>query len=106
MTTDPEVTAGQSITWDGVGSWSGMVIKNDPGQPIIWLAFGLLIVGLVLTFYFPRRRAWARIVDDQVELAFLADSYVDADDEFGKLREAVARATSGRIKSETDRSHS
>ena len=104
VTTDPEVTAGQSITWAGVGSWTGMVIKNDPGQPIIWLAFGLLIAGLVLTFYFPRRRAWARIDGDRVELAFLADRYVDADGEFGKLTESVALATGGRIKGKTDTS--
>ncbi len=61
VTTDPEVTAGHAITWAGVGSWTGMVIKQDPGQRVIWVAFGLLIAGLVLTFYFPRRRAWARI---------------------------------------------
>ena len=47
----------------------------------LWIAFGLLIVGLVLTFYFPRRRAWARI-GDRVELAYVADRYVDADREF------------------------
>jgi cytochrome c biogenesis protein len=92
VTTDPEVTAGHAITWNGMGAWTGMVIKNDPGQPIIWVAFGLLIAGLVLTFYFPRRRAWAR-VDDRVRLAFVADRYVDADDEFEKLRAAVEEAT-------------
>jgi len=102
-TTDPEVTAGHSITWDGVGSWSGMVIKKDPGQPVIWLAFGLLIAGLVLTFYFPRRRAWARIEGDRVELAFVADRYVDADAEFAKLTHAVARATGGRMEGDTDK---
>ena len=104
MTTDPEVTAGHSITWEAVGSWTGMVIRNDPGQPVIWLAFGLLIVGLVLTFYFPRRRAWARVTHERVELAFVADRYVDADGEFQKLTDAVALATGGRIESETDRS--
>jgi cytochrome c biogenesis protein len=92
VTTDPEVTAGHAITWQGVGSWTGMVIKRDPGQPIIWVAFGLLIAGLVLTFYFPRRRAWARVTGDQVSLAFVADRYVDADGEFAKLTEAVEGA--------------
>ena len=92
ITTDPEVTAGHHIRWDGIGAWSGMVIKNDPGQPIIWLAFALLIVGLVLTFYFPRRRAWARVTDDHVELAFVADRYVDSDREFERLVEAVVGA--------------
>jgi len=92
VTTDPEVTAGHSITWESVGSWSGLVIRNDPGQPIIWLAFGLLIAGLVLTFYFPRRRAWARVTDDRIELAFVADRYVDAEREFAKLTQAVEGA--------------
>ena len=103
VTTDPEVTAAHAITWDGVGSWTGMVIKLDPGQRIIWLAFGLLIAGLVLTFYFPRRRAWARIVDDRVELAFVADRYVDTDGEFARLTAAVALASGGRIGTDTDK---
>ena len=95
VTTDPEVTAGHSIRWDGVGAWSGMVIRSDPGQPLVWLAFGLLIVGLVLTFYFPRRRAWARIEGDRIGLAFLADRYVDKDREFGQLRDEVQHRTGG-----------
>jgi cytochrome c biogenesis protein len=95
VTTDPEVTAGQSITWAGIGAWSGMVIRRDPGQPVIWLAFGLLIAGLVLTFYFPRRRAWARLEGERLGLAFLADRYVDREREFEQLREAVAAATGG-----------
>ncbi|MFO7533330.1 MAG: cytochrome c biogenesis protein ResB, partial [Candidatus Limnocylindrales bacterium] len=102
VTTDPEVTAGHAITWQGVGSWTGMVIKQDPGQPVVWLAFGLLIAGLVLTFYFPRRRAWARISEGRVELAFLADRYVDADGEFSQLADAVRLASGGRIASKTD----
>jgi cytochrome c biogenesis protein len=103
VTTDPEVTAGHAISWQGVGSWTGMVIKRDPGQPVVWLAFGLLIAGLVLTFYFPRRRAWARISAGRVELAFVADRYVDADGEFGQLVEAVHLASGGRIALETDK---
>jgi cytochrome c biogenesis protein len=95
VTTDPEVTAGHRIRWDGIGAWTGMVIKNDPGQPVIWVAFALLIVGLVLTFYFPRRRAWARVTPGHVELAFVADRYVDSDREFERLGEAVAKASSG-----------
>jgi cytochrome c biogenesis protein len=92
VTTDPQVTAGHAITWQGTGAWSGMVIRSDPGQPFIWVAFGLLIVGLALTFYFPRRRAWARIEGGNVHLAFLADRYVDKEREFEQLREEVERA--------------
>ena len=98
VTTDPEVTAGQEITWDGTGAWTGLVVRRDPGQPIIWVAFGLLIAGLVLTFYFPRRQAWARIVPGgsgapHIELVLQADRYVDRDRELRELAEAVAERT-------------
>ena len=96
VATDPEVTAGQRIRWDGIGAWSGIVVRRDPGQPLIWVAFTLLIVGLVLTFYFPRRRAWARIEGGRIGLAFLADRYVDKDREFGQLRDEVVQRTGGR----------
>ena len=90
--TDPAISVDHEIAVAGVGSWTGIVVKNDPGQPLIWIAFGLLITGLVLTFYFPRRRAWARIEDGRVALAFIADRYVDRDREFGQLRERVQSA--------------
>jgi cytochrome c biogenesis protein len=90
--TDRSISADHEIAVAGIGSWSGLVVKNDPGQPLIWIAFGLLISGLVLTFYFPRRRAWARIEDGRVALAFLADRYVDRDHEFERLRERVSDA--------------
>jgi cytochrome c biogenesis protein len=91
-TSEPGESAGYAITWREAGAWTGMVVKRDPGQPVIWLAFGLLISGLVLTFYFPRRRVWARVEEGRVSLAMLADRYVDVDRELGRLREDVARA--------------
>ncbi len=73
-----------------------MVIKNDPGAPIIWTAFGALIVGLMLSFYFPRRRAWVRLSSQGgVQLAMLTDRYVDAEREFAGLLEDLS-ARSGR----------
>lgn len=92
-TTDPAITADHAITLSGIGAWSGMVIKNDPGQPIIWIAFGLLISGLVLTFYFPRRRAWARLEGERIALALTADRYVDRDRELARLVGEVSRST-------------
>lgn len=91
VATDPQVTAGHTIEWAGVGAWTGMVVKRDPGQAVVWLAFACLIAGLVLSFYFPRRRAWARIEADTVGIAFLADPYVDREREFGLLVETLER---------------
>jgi cytochrome c biogenesis protein len=90
-TSDPERTGGFEIAWRSMGAWTGIVIKKDPGQPIIWLAFGSLIAGLALSFYFPRRRAWVRLdPDGRARVAFLADRYVDTEREFGRLVEALA----------------
>jgi cytochrome c biogenesis protein len=91
-TTDPSDTLGFAITWQAAGAWTGMVVKRDPGAPVIWVAFLLLLGGLSLTFYFPRRRAWARVEGGTVDLAVLADRYVDVGRELAALRdEASAR---------------
>jgi cytochrome c biogenesis protein len=88
-TTDPAVTGGYTITWSRAGAWTGMVIRKDPGQNLIWLAFASLISGLVLTFYFPRRRAWARLDGDRLSLAMLGDRYVDVPRELGQLADTL-----------------
>jgi len=92
-TVDPDAAGGYAITWDRAGAWTGMVIKNDPGAPVIWLAFLLLITGLSLTFYFPRRRAWVRLDGNVARVAVVADRYVDTERELrGVVEELQARA--------------
>ena len=81
----PGTTAGYSVTWKAAAAYTGMVIKRDPGVGLIWIAYFSLIVGLVLTFYFPRRRVWARQHGDHLELAFIGDRYVSSEREFGAL---------------------
>lgn len=83
--TDAATTGGYAVTWSAISAFSGMVVKKDPGQALIWLAYLCLIGGLVLTFYFPRRRIWARFDGTGVQLAMLADRYVDAGREFDRL---------------------
>lgn len=72
-----------------------LIAKNDPGQGFVWTAFVLLIIGLAITFYLPRRRIWARL-DPAGELRLVArsDRYVDVEREFGRLLDdLVARRT-------------
>ena len=83
--TDPATTAGYSVDWQAATAYTGMVIKRDPGAGLIWIAYLSLIVGLVLSFYFPRRRVWARLHADHLELAFLGDRYVASEKEFEDL---------------------
>jgi cytochrome c biogenesis protein len=69
-----------------IGAYTGIVARRDPGQGIVWLAFGFLIAGLVLTFYFPRRRVWARIDrSGELRLAWASDRYVPVRRELGGL---------------------
>jgi cytochrome c biogenesis protein len=84
----------------GVRSFSDYVLliaKKDPGQGIVWTAFVLLIIGLAITFYLPRRRIWARLdPSGEVRIVARSDRYVDLEREFGRLLDdLVARRTGG-----------
>ena len=89
-TSEPGTSAGYAVTWEAAAAYTGMVIKQDPGVGLIWVAYLSLITGLVLTFYFPRRRVWARLHGDHLELAFLGDRYVSSEQEFGALLDDLA----------------
>jgi cytochrome c biogenesis protein len=84
-TSAPDTSCGYAVSWKSAGAYTGMVIKRDPGQGLIWVAYLSLITGLVLTFYFPRRRIWARLHGDHLELVMVADRYVDTEREFGRV---------------------
>ena len=43
------------------GEFTLLIAKRDPGQGLVWVAFGLLIAGITITFYRPRRRVWTRL---------------------------------------------
>ena len=75
-----------SVELRSVGQFTLLIAKKDPGAPIVWTAFGLLITGLLITFWMPRRRVWGRLDrDGRLALVLKADRYVDADREFGRL---------------------
>ncbi len=67
-----------------------LIAKADPGQGLVWLAFASLISGIVITFYLPRRRIWARITGaGQLAMVGRSDRYVDFEREFGALLDDV-----------------
>ncbi len=37
---------------------TGLEVARSPGKPLVYLGFGLLVIGIVLMFYVPHRRAW------------------------------------------------
>jgi cytochrome c biogenesis protein len=75
-----------TVTVDAISAYSGIIVRRDPGAPLVWTSFLLLVLGLAITFYFPRRRVWARVDPaGEVRLAAHADRYVDLRREFGSL---------------------
>jgi cytochrome c biogenesis protein ResB len=88
-TSPPERAGGYRIRWTRVSGFTGMVIKKDPGQPLVLVAFGALLVGLVAAFYFPRRRVWSFLADGRLRLAVRGDRYVNEERELGEILDAL-----------------
>jgi cytochrome c biogenesis protein len=91
VASSPEDAGGYRISWSKVSGFTGMVVKKDPGQPLVVVAFAALIGGLVLTFYFPRRRVWSVLERGQVRLAVRCDRYVNEANELAALIEGIRR---------------
>jgi len=96
------LTRGQTDTAEGTdfsielrsfGEFTLLIAKRDPGAGVVWTAFGFLIVGLLITFWMPRRRVWGRLdADGRLALAVRADRYVDVGREFGRLLDDLVRS--------------
>jgi cytochrome c biogenesis protein len=81
-------TSDLRITFEEVTAYSGVIVKRDPGAGVVWVSFALLIVGVALTFYLPRRRVWARLAPSgELRLVARSDREVDLRREFTRLLE-------------------
>jgi cytochrome c biogenesis protein len=82
-----------SVGVRGFGNYTLLIAKKDPGQGFVWTAFALLISGIAITFYLPRRRIWTRL-SPAGELAIVnrSDRYVDVEREFGRLLDDLVAA--------------
>ena len=52
---------GLSFRFKDVRQYSVLQVARDPGANLIWLASGLMILGVIAAFYLPHRRLWARL---------------------------------------------
>ena len=53
----------------------------------------LLIAGITITFYRPRRRVWTRLAPDgRLGIVWRSDRYVDVEREFGRLLDQLVAA--------------
>lgn len=82
-----------SIGLADFGEFTLLIAKRDPGQGLVWVAFALLIAGITITFYRPRRRVWTRLAPDgRLGIVWRSDRYVDVEREFGRLLDQFVAA--------------
>ena len=87
-----ELDEGQEIAQGGLRyqfagprEFTGLNVRRDPGGTAFWIGIGLGIVGMSTTFFAPRRRIWARVSADRIQLAGQAGHGVDMTSELERL---------------------
>ena len=64
-----ETVGGYEYSFLGQREFSGINVKRDRSNYMVWVGAGLIVVGLMVTFWVPRRRLWARISNGGSALA-------------------------------------
>jgi hypothetical protein len=70
---EPARAGGWEYQFEGRREFAGIEVRRDPGAKFIWVAAGLLLLGLGLSLYVPRLRLWARVRGEEAVLAGLAE---------------------------------
>ncbi len=79
------VHAGYRYQFAGPREFTGLNVRRDPGGIAFWVGVGLGLVGMITTFFLPRRRVWARLTADRIQLAGQAGHGVDLTSELERL---------------------
>lgn len=89
---------GLQYTFLGQREFSGINVKRDRSDYLIWVGAALTVVGLMITFWVPRRRLWARISGGVAQLAGQAPRHAKYVRELsGIAREAGARTPEAKL---------
>ena len=79
------VHAGLRYQFAGPREFTGLNVRRDPGGIAFWVGVGLGLVGMTTTFFMPRRRVWARVTANRVQLAGQAGHGIDLTSELERL---------------------
>jgi cytochrome c biogenesis protein len=82
-------TSGYRYTFLGQSEFAGITVRRDRSDYLIWAGAVLIVLGLILTFWVPRRRLWARITPARVWLAGQAPSHAKYSRELRALAQAA-----------------
>ncbi len=65
------------VTLNSASEATVLLVTKDTGTALIWPTALLLILSLCISFYFPQRRIWIKIVQQRVQLAALREHFVN-----------------------------
>lgn len=91
----PVVVDGREYVFEGPREFAGISVRRDRGDTLIWIAAGLLLAGLLITFYVPRRRLWVRATAEDIRIASLAEKSGGFEDEMRRLARRLGVAPPG-----------
>lgn len=77
--------ADYEVRFGGVTRYTVIRVARNAGEGLLWLASGLFLGGLLATFWWPRRRVWARVRSQDVVLTGTADRTFDLESELDTL---------------------
>ena len=83
------------LTFEGLTSmeYTGLQVTKDPGVWVVWIGCGLMIFGLIISFFFSHQRVWVRIPKSPGGEVILAGSanknQVGFEKTFGQMVERV-----------------
>ncbi len=74
-------------------AFTGLQIARNPGIPIIYAGFILLVFGLALNFYLPPRRIWAAVKESTLSVGGLGREPREFEPDFEEIITALTSAT-------------
>jgi cytochrome c biogenesis protein len=48
--------------------YTGLQVNRDPGVPLVWVGFIMIVIGLFISFFHSHRRVWLRVSKDNGEI--------------------------------------
>ena len=87
---------GYRYTFLGQREFAGITVRRDRSDYLVWAGVLLIVLGLVATFWVPRRRFWARITQARASLAGQAPSHA----KYTRELRALARAAGAKLPEE------